>query len=129
MKIAKAVIGPKGRIMIPREFLAHLGVEENHPLYLLLDENHKSIRVTNFDAHDIYEILITMSDKPGAVAWISTILYEHHFDIIFLEAHSVARNKNAIWKSVGFFKGKYDLANLKKELLKSGATAVTVVKL
>lgn len=129
MKVSKVTVDPRGRILIPREFLDGLCIKENQNLYLLLDEDHKSIRITNFEAHDIYEILITMNDKPGTVAWISTVLYEHHFNIIFIEAHSIATKKNALWRSVGTFKGKCDLSQLKKELLKNGATSVSMVKL
>lgn len=129
MKISKVTVDPRGRVIIPHEFLQTLGAQENQNLYLLLDEDHKSIRLTTFEAHDVYEILITMNDKPGTVAWISTVLYEHHFNMVFLDAYSVAQKKNALWKSVGVFKGKYDLPQLKKELLKNGAISVSFVKL
>lgn len=129
MKVSKVTVDPRGRITIPKMFLDGLGVQENQNLYLLLDENHKSIRLATFEDHDVYEILITMNDKPGTVAWISTVLYEHHFNIIFLDAYSVAQKKNALWKSIGVFKGKCDLPQLKRELLKNGALSVSFVKL
>ncbi|VVC04062.1 Uncharacterised protein [Candidatus Bilamarchaeum dharawalense] len=129
MKIVKTRIGPNGRLQIPHDYLESLNLKVNDFVFLLLDEQNKSLRVSQFDATDLYEMLITMNDKPGTLAWLATVLYEHHFDLVFTEAHSIVRTKGAWWRVIGTFKGKPTTADLKKDLLKNGATSVTIIHL
>ncbi|MFH1785221.1 MAG: hypothetical protein ABH842_02230 [Candidatus Micrarchaeota archaeon] len=129
MKISKSKIGPRHNIRLPSEFLEHLGLKVNDPVFILLDEKNHTLRVSQFKSTNIYEILITMKDKPGSLAWLASVLYEHHFDIVFTEAHSMVRNKSAWWRAVGTFKSKQDITGLKRDLQKNGATSVTIVHL
>lgn len=129
MKISKSKIGYRQNIQLPAEFLEKLGLKANDNVFVLLDEKNQTIRISQFESTDLYEILITMKDKPGVLAWLATVLYEHHFDIVFTEARSIASNKSGWWRAVGTFKSKKDIAGLKKDLQKTGAISVTIVHL
>jgi len=129
MRIEKTKLDAKGRALIPKEFREVLGLREGDPVFVSLDDKHHSIILTQYEETDLYQIVLHMGDKPGTLAWLATVLFENHFDLIVTESHAVLRTKGAVWRIIGSFKGKSDVQNLKKELLQNGATAITITKL
>ncbi|MFH1521304.1 MAG: AbrB/MazE/SpoVT family DNA-binding domain-containing protein [Candidatus Micrarchaeota archaeon] len=129
MKIEKTKLDSKGRALIPKEFRESINLREGDPIFVSLNEKNRTIILSQYSESDLYQLFITMSDKPGTLAWLASVLFENKFDIIVTESHAVLRTKGAFWRVIGTFKGPHDKQKLKKELLKNGASEVTITKL
>ncbi|VVC04060.1 Transcriptional regulator MraZ [Candidatus Bilamarchaeum dharawalense] len=129
MKIEKTNLDSKGRALIPKSFREAIGLRENDPVFVSLDDANNALILSQYSEKNLFQITITMNDKPGTLAWLATVLYENSFDLIVTESHSVLRTKGAVWRVIGAFKEKYDVVKLRKKLLSKGATVVSIKKL
>jgi AbrB family looped-hinge helix DNA binding protein len=129
MKIEKTNLDSKGRAVIPKAFREALGLRENDPVFISLDEEKCAIILTQYSESDIYQIKMEMGDTPGTLARLAVALFENGVDLIATESHAVLRTKGATWRGVCSISPKVDISALKRLLLGNGAVKVSIKKL
>lgn len=128
MKIEKTNLDPKGRALIPKSFRDAIGLRENDPIYVSLDEKNNVLILGQYAENNVYQLTIEMGDAPGTLAKLAKTLFENKIDLIATESHSTLRAKGATWRVLCSCK-KTDMKNLKLTLRKNGAVSVAITKL
>lgn len=128
MKIEKTVLDSKGRVVVPKQFREALGIRENDPVFVSLNEKTQTITISQYGNESVYQLTIEMGDKPGTLARLARAIFENGLDLIATESHSTLRTKGASWRVLCSTK-KLDVARLKKALKHNGATSVSITKI
>ena len=121
-----AKIDSKGRIVIPQAFREMLGMKENQEVSVMLDGKNGRIIIGRPEEKKLLQLIIGISDKPGSLARIATELARQKVDLVSTESRSLSRGKNAEWKIACNASSVKNLKALKKKLMQSGATYVSV---
>lgn len=122
MKIERVKLDSKGRIVLPASFRNSLSLNENDYAYAALNEDNGTIVISTQPKEKLFELKIQLSDSPGALAKLATILSQQQVDLISTESHSLERTKSAVWRVTCSFNGNWQ--NLINKLKENGATRV-----
>ncbi|MFH1785220.1 MAG: AbrB/MazE/SpoVT family DNA-binding domain-containing protein [Candidatus Micrarchaeota archaeon] len=128
MKTEKTKLDSKGRALIPKSFRETLGLKEDDPIFVSLDNQNHAIIICQYAENNVYQMVIGMGDTPGTLAKLAQLLYKNNIDLIATESHSTLRTKGATWRILCSAKN-VDMKKLRKLLLKNLATSVTITKL
>lgn len=128
MKIERTNLDSKGRALIPKSFRDAIGLRENDPIYVSLDEKNNVLVLGQYAESNVYQITIEMGDAPGTLAKLAKTLFENKIDLIATESHSTLRAKGATWRVLCSCK-KTDMNRLKKMLKENGAISISITKL
>ncbi len=100
MKIYEIVItDSKNRLLIPSKIRDLLGIREGMALMLIADPETREIKIIPLaDAQaNVYQIIITMEDKPGALARVAQVLARYDIDLLSTESRTIRRGDTAVW--------------------------------
>jgi looped-hinge helix DNA binding domain, AbrB family len=88
-------VDSKGRITIPQTIRESLGIEAGMLVAMLADTEKKEIIVSPIMAENakVIQIEVTMQDRPGALAKVSSKLSELKVDIIANRCTSITRRE------------------------------------
>lgn len=88
-------VDSKGRVTIPQTVRESLGITPGMTLALIADIDKREIIISPISAKSakVYEILIEMVDKPGALASVTDALAKHGVDIIATRCTSILRGQ------------------------------------
>ena len=128
MKIEKTRVDSKGRVVIPKSFRDSLAISVGDSIFLSLDEENRSIIISQYKEKDVYQILIEMGDAPGTLVKMAEVLFNNNVDLISTESHSVMRTHSAFWRVLCSMKG-VKMPELKKQLVENGAKSVKITKI
>lgn len=128
MKIERTNLDSKGRALIPKSFREAIGLRENDPIYVSLDEKNNILVLGQYNESNVYQITIEMGDTPGTLAKLANVLSENMVDLIATESHSTLRTKGATWRVVCSCK-TINMKKLKIALRVNGATSISITKL
>lgn len=119
MKIERAKLDSKGRIVLPLTFRNALSLNENDFIYLALNERTNSVILSAQPEEKLWELQMEMSDEPGTLAKLAKVLMRHKVDLVSTESHSLERNQKATWRIACVFNGNWN--ELIKDLKVNGA--------
>ncbi len=122
-------IDEKGRVLIPSSFRDFLGIKAESEVLLTLDESQRAVVISPTSEKSLVLIKILMSDAPGSLSRLASVLTSQGVDLVSSESHSVSRGKEAEWRVVCSAASVKDAALLKKLLLRDGAVSVEIKKL
>ncbi len=125
MMIEKLKVDSKGRIVLPFGFRTTLGIREGDYIFASIDEVNSAIIVSPLTEKKPYVMDIVMSDRPGTLAKLATVLAENKVDLISSRTHSLIRQKEAIWHVVCLFRGAKK-GKVRSALKKAGAKKVDI---
>ncbi len=111
----------RGRVMIPISLRETLGLKEGSPILIKLDDESESVRIIPFvmEGEELAFIDVEMSDAPGALSKILSLLSARGVDIIKSESISSERGRSAEWRALMNISGcKLSASALKNLLLK-----------
>jgi len=88
-------VDSKGRITIPQSVRNTLGIETGMLMLLIADIDKKEIYITPIitASDQVYGINVTLVDRPGALAKVSSKFAEYNVDIIATRCTSVIRGE------------------------------------
>lgn len=88
-------VDSKGRVTIPQTVRESLGIAPGMTLALIADIDKREILISPISekSDKIYEIVVEMVDKPGALAAVTQALAEHGIDIVASRCASILRGK------------------------------------
>ncbi len=88
-------VDSKGRITIPQAMRETIGIEPGMLMAVIADIEKKEIIVTPIYGKDniIYEIEVTLIDRPGAIAEVADALAKHGVDIIAQRCTTLMRGQ------------------------------------
>jgi len=123
----------RGRVMIPLSLREVLGLKEGSPVLIKLDDESESVRIIPFvtEGEELALITVEMSDAPGALSKILSLLSARGADIVKSESISSERGRSAEWRALVNISGcKLPASALRSLLLKEKvARAVRMTKL
>ena len=92
-----AKVDSKGRITIPQTIRETLDIEPGMFMALIADLERREIIVTPIytKGENIYEVEVTVVDKPGSLAKLTEALAENKVDIITNRCASIMRREEA----------------------------------
>ncbi|MEB3780572.1 MAG: ACT domain-containing protein [Desulfurococcales archaeon] len=92
-----AKVDSKGRITIPQTIRETLDIEPGMFMALIADLERREIIVTPIytKGENIYEVEVTVVDKPGSLAKLTEVLAENNIDIIANRCASIMRREEA----------------------------------
>ncbi len=88
-------VDSKGRITIPLSIRNALGIETGMMMLLIGDVDRREIIATPITtkSESIYEIDVTLKDRPGALAAVADTLAKHGVDIVASKCTSIIRGE------------------------------------
>lgn len=88
-------VDSKGRVTIPQTVRESLGITPGMALALIADIDRREILISPISEKSakVYEIVVEMEDRPGALASVTRALAEQGVDIIASRCASVLRGK------------------------------------
>lgn len=88
-------VDSKGRVTIPQAVRESLGITPGMTLALIADIDRREILISPISGKSakVYEILVEMEDKPGALAKVTNALAQNGVDIIASRCASLLRGQ------------------------------------
>ncbi len=88
-------VDSKGRVTIPQTVRESLGISPGMTLALIADIDRREILISPISEKSarVYEIVVEMVDRPGALAMVTKALAEQGVDIIASRCASILRGK------------------------------------
>jgi AbrB family looped-hinge helix DNA binding protein len=123
----------RGRLVIPNEFRAPLGLKEGDEVLLSLDFKTDTVTISPVcgDPKSLVKLDIEFGDEPGCLAKIAEMLADMTFDLIMTESKSSRRGRKARWEIVAdISRTTLTMSEAKQKLLQSGyAESVSFVRI
>lgn len=96
------IIDSRGRIVIPSRIRKILNISEGMYMMLIADPEKREVRITPLaEAYaKIYRIKIMMSDQPGVLAKVASLLADEGVDLFMSESRTIKRGVLAEWHVV-----------------------------
>lgn len=93
------VVDSKSRITIPLRIRRLLGIKEGMKLMIAANSSRKEIRIVPLVGIQarVNKLRILMSDRPGVLARVATILADNNVDLLMTESRTVRRGELAEW--------------------------------
>ncbi|MCF2142895.1 MAG: ACT domain-containing protein [Candidatus Heimdallarchaeota archaeon] len=114
----------RGRITLTTSLRETLGIAEGMHVMLIGDLEKREIRIIPFadPEAELYEIKITLTDKPGSLAKAASILAENRIDLLSSQSQTLRRGQSAEWfVVVDISKSLTELETIKERIIKAGA--------
>jgi len=125
MKLSKIVrLDSKGRILIPSSIRVGLGLSKGMYLMICANLNEKEAYLTPFadPKAKLVNFKIMISDAPGALAKVASILAKYSVDLLSSESRTLQRGKIAEWNAIGdISKCKLNFNELREALEKEAS--------
>lgn len=99
-------VDSKGRITIPQAIREAIGIEKGMVMLIIGDIDRKEIYITPVSARgdgDIYYMELTLKDRPGALAKVTSLLADKGIDIIANRCAAVIRGEEGFCVIVADF--------------------------
>ncbi len=110
-------VDPKGRILIPIHIRKFLNVDDGTEIIIIPDNEKAQARILPLIKEKTAEIRFLISDIPGSLATIASILSKNHVNIIMSESRTVLKKKVAEWDVIiDTSESETSLDELKNEL-------------
>ena len=121
MRISEIVrIDNRGRLTLPSSIREVMGFSEGMYVMLMVETEEKQVRIVPFADPEakLIEFHFALSDVPGALAQIASILAENNVDLLSTASRTLKRGELAEWTVIAdISKCKCSLEELKKKLL------------
>ena len=120
MRIVEIVkVDTRGRITMPTPLRETLGIAEGMHVMLIGDLEKHEIRILPFADPEasLIELRITLTDEPGSLAKVATILAENKIDLLSSQSRTLRRGRSAEWFVVAdISKCSLDLGTLEEKI-------------
>ena len=92
-------VDSRGRITMPSTIREAIRLSEGMYVMLIADLDKKELRIAPFADPEakLFELSITFSDVPGALAKAASILADKGVDLLSSESRTLRRGKSAEW--------------------------------
>jgi AbrB family looped-hinge helix DNA binding protein len=121
MRISEIVrIDTRGRLTLPSSIRDVMGFSEGMYVMLIAETEEKHVRIVPFADPEakLVEFHFALSDVPGALAKIASILAENNVDLLSTASRTLKRGELAEWSVIAdISKCKCTLKELKKKIL------------
>ena len=117
-------VDSRGRITMPSSIREAVSLSEGMYVMLIANLDKKEIRISPFADPEakLYELIITFSDVPGALARAAQILAEEGVDLLSSESRTLRRGKSAEWIIIAdVSRCKCSLSELEKRIVVEGS--------
>ena len=125
MRVVEIVrVDTRGRITMPATLRDSMGITEGMHIMLIGDLEKYEIRILPFadPEAELFEIHVTLTDRPGALAKIASMFADNGFDLLTSQSRTLRRGRSAEWFSVvDISKSKIDLETLSRKIRNSDA--------
>ena len=125
MRISEIVrIDNRGRLTLPSSIREVMGFSEGLYVMLMVETEEKQVRIVPFADPEakLIEFHFALSDVPGALAQIASILAENNIDLLSTASRTLKRGELAEWTVIAdISKCKCSIEELKKKLLERKA--------
>jgi bifunctional DNA-binding transcriptional regulator/antitoxin component of YhaV-PrlF toxin-antitoxin module len=123
----------KGRLIVPAAFREVLNLRENSNVLLSLDTSKNELVILPFAAagDELYRVESALSDAPGSLSRLLSILAKHGIDLVQSESIASDRGRSAEWRAtVDLSKCRLKPTAIKELLLKEKvASAVEMARI
>lgn len=124
-----ARIDSKGRLQISSGYRDFLGLKPGSEVLVSLDDENNVIILTPSAEKSLVKLKIGISDAPGSLAKMASLLAKNGVDLVATESRSISRGKNAEWRVTCSADSVRDLKSLKKRILDAGAKSFSSKKI
>ncbi|MHA1156151.1 MAG: ACT domain-containing protein [Candidatus Heimdallarchaeota archaeon] len=132
MRVIEIVrVDARGRITMPTSLRETIGIAEGMHVMLIGDLENYEIRILPFadPEADLYELHITLTDKPGSLAEMAAYLAENKVDLLSSQSRTLRRGKPAEWfLIVDISKSRNDLKSICDTISATDAAEKAVFK-
>ncbi|MHA1461505.1 MAG: ACT domain-containing protein [Candidatus Heimdallarchaeota archaeon] len=132
MRVIEIVrVDARGRITMPTSLRETIGIAEGMHVMLIGDLENYEIRILPFadPEADLYELHITLTDKPGSLAEMAAYLAENKVDLLSSQSRTLRRGKSAEWfLIVDISKSRNDLKSICDTISATDAAEKAVFK-
>ncbi len=132
MRVVEIVrVDARGRITMPTSLRETIGIAEGMHVMLIGDLEKLEVRLLPFadPEADLYELHITLTDKPGSLAEMAAFLAENKIDLLSSQSRTLRRGKSAEWfLIVDMSKSINELKNICDTISASDAAETAVFK-
>lgn len=132
MRVIEIVrVDARGRITMPTSLRETIGIAEGMHVMLIGDLENYEIRILPFadPEADLYELHITLTDKPGSLAEMAAYLAENKIDLLSSQSRTLRRGKSAEWfLIVDISKSRNDLKSICDTISATDAAEKAVFK-
>ncbi|MEM5798148.1 MAG: ACT domain-containing protein [Candidatus Aenigmatarchaeota archaeon] len=109
----------KGRILIPNHIRKDLKMENGTEIVIIPDGGKNEARILPLLKGKTIKFRFLISDIPGSLATIASILGEYNVNIVLSESRTLVKNKLAEWDIIADVSECRDLNKLKDILMRS----------
>jgi AbrB family looped-hinge helix DNA binding protein len=97
-----AHLDSKGRVIIPAAYREILNLKENSNVLLSVNSEKKMIVILPFATagDDLYRVVVELSDAPGSLSGLLSLLARDGVDLIQSESIAPDRGRRAQWKAI-----------------------------
>ncbi|MBM3229600.1 hypothetical protein FJZ26_04170 [Candidatus Parvarchaeota archaeon] len=97
-----AKIDGKGRLLVPQAFREVLSIKDGSHVLVSVNSEKKYLTILPFAAagDDLHIVHVTLSDAPGSLMRVLTVLARQGVDLIQSESLSSDRGRVATWKAL-----------------------------
>lgn len=117
-------VDSRGRILIPSTVRAGIGLAKGMYVMIHADTEKREIRVVPLAGPKakLVSFRMTISDVPGALARVASIMAKHGVDLLSSQSRTLERGRTAEWIAVGdVSECKASLKSLREALEKEGS--------
>ncbi|RLG61018.1 hypothetical protein DRN87_03270 [Candidatus Geothermarchaeota archaeon] len=99
------IVDSKGRIIIPSRIRRILNISDGMMMMMIADPDKREIKIIPLaDLHArIYRLKIEMTDKPGVLAKVASLLAKNSIDLLMTESRTIKRGEIAQWNVIADF--------------------------